>query len=62
MFHHHVFLSIVYACVIVVLYKVDIEVMSRPGFKCRAAFVAQGVYISLYLYIITAFTLGGPYE
>ena len=42
MFHHHVFLSIVYACVIVVLYKVDIEVMSGAGFKCRAAFVAQG--------------------
>ena len=26
----------------VVLYRVDIEVMSRPDFKCRAAFVAQG--------------------
>ena len=35
-------LILVYACVIVVLYRVDIEVMSRPGFKCRAAFVAQG--------------------
>ena len=35
-------LILVYACVIVVLYRGDIEVMSRPGFKCRAAFVAQG--------------------
>ena len=35
-------LILVYACVIVVLYRVDIEVMSRPGFKCRAAFVAHG--------------------
>ena len=37
-----IILILVYACVIVVLYRVDIEVMSRPGFKCRAAFVAQG--------------------
>ena len=29
-------------CAIVGLSRVDIEVMSRPGFKCRAAFVAQG--------------------
>ena len=35
-------LVLVYACVIVVLYRVDIGVMSRPGFKCRGAFVAQG--------------------
>ena len=36
-------LIIVYACVIVVLYRVDIEVMSRAGFKWRAPFVVQGV-------------------
>ena len=30
-------LILVYACVIVVLYRVDIEVMSRAGFKCRAS-------------------------
>ena len=31
-----------YACAIVVLYWVDIEVqMSKSGFKCRAAFVEQ---------------------
>ena len=35
-------LILVNACVIVVLYRVDIEVMSRPGFKSRAEFVAQG--------------------
>jgi len=35
-------LILVYACVIVVWYRVDIEVISRPGFKCRAEFVAQG--------------------
>jgi len=35
-------LILVYACAIVVLYWVDIGVMSRPGFKFRAAFVAQG--------------------
>ena len=30
-----------YAHIIVVLYRVDIVVMSWAGFKCKAAFVAQ---------------------
>ena len=36
-------LILVYACVIVVLYRVDIEVMSRAGFKCRAAYLLHRV-------------------